>query len=214
MEKEYLLPTKICDIENVDIRMRSYILTKNVFDEREKAIRIFNFVRDEIKYRFDYPFTKASETLKKGYGNCFNKTNLQIALLRSAGIYSGYRVYLIRKEVFKPIVPPEIYELINEPTVHVSAAVWIGEKWIEADATIDYELYNCIYRNMENWKYGEWDGENDFTLPEKFIVEDQGIYSNIDLYLLNPPKFWNEKLLKEANTFIEGKIRDGKRQDI
>jgi len=214
MEKEYLLPTKICDVENVDIKMRSYLLTKNVFDEREKAIRIFNFVRDEIKYRFDYPSTKASDTLKKGYGNCFNKANLQIALLRSAGIYSGYKVYLIRKEVFKPIVPPEIYELINEPTIHVSAAVWIDEKWIEADTTIDYELYNCIYRNMENWKYGEWDGEKDFTLPEEFIVEDQGIYSNIDLYLLNPPKFWNDELLKEANTFIEGKVKNGKKQEI
>ncbi|HOK56439.1 MAG TPA: transglutaminase family protein [bacterium] len=203
MEKEYLLPTKICDVENPDIKMKSYFLTKKSFSEKQKAIDIFNFVRDEIKYRFDYSYTKASETLKKGYGNCFNKSNLQIALLRSCGIYAGYRVYLIKKEVFLPIVPKDIYEKISQPTVHVSCAVYIEKKWVESDSTIDFELYNHIYRNMENWKYVEWDGENDISIPAEYIVENQGIYSNIDLYLLNPPKFWNDELLEKANRFID-----------
>ena len=203
MEKEYLLPTKICDVENPDIKMKSYFLTKKSFSEKQKAIDIFNFVRDEIKYRFDYSYTKASETLKRGYGNCFNKSNLQIALLRSCGIYAGYRVYLIKKEVFLPIVPKDIYEKISQPTVHVSCAVYIEKKWVESDSTIDFELYNHIYRNMENWKYVEWDGENDISIPAEYIVENQGIYSNIDLYLLNPPKFWNDELLEKANRFID-----------
>ncbi|MCS7181033.1 MAG: transglutaminase family protein [bacterium] len=207
MEKEYLLPTKICDVDNPDIRMKGYILTKKTFSEKQKAIDIFNFVRDEIKYRFDYPYIKASETLKKGYGNCFNKSNLQIALLRSCGIYSGYKVYLIKKEVFSPIVPKEIYEMISQPTIHVSCVVYLEEKWIENDATIDFELYSHIYRNIENWKYIEWDGENDLSLPDKYIIECQGIYSNIDLYLLNPPKFWNDQLLEKANRFIDELVR-------
>ena len=206
MEKEYLSPTKVCDFETSDIRMKGYLLTKNSYSEKQKAIDIFNFVRDEIKYRFDYSYTKASETLKKGYGNCFNKSNLQIALLRSCGIYAGYKVYLIKKEVFFPIVPKDIYELISQPTIHVSCVVFLNERWVEADTTIDFELYNHIYRNMENWKYEEWDGEKDISLPQKYIIECEGIYSNIDLYLLNPPKFWNDQLLKEANDFIEGLI--------
>jgi hypothetical protein len=78
---------------------------------------------------------------------------------------------------------------------------------VEADTTIDFELYNHIYRNMENWKYEEWDGEKDISIPEKYIIENQGIYSNIDLYLLNPPKFWNDQLLKRANDFIEELIK-------
>lgn len=203
MEKEYISPTKVCDIENVDLKMRSEILTKNTNTLEEKAINIFNFVREQVKYGFDYPYTKASETLKKGYGNCFNKSNLQIALLRSCGIYAGYRVYLIKKEVFLPIVPKDIYEKISQPTVHVSCAVYIEKKWVESDSTIDFELYNHIYRNMENWKYVEWDGENDISIPAEYIVENQGIYSNIDLYLLNPPKFWNDELLEKANRFID-----------
>lgn len=207
MEREYLLGTKVCDIESPDIRMKAYLLTKSNYSEKQKAIDIFNFVRDEIKYRFDYSYTKASETLKKGYGNCFNKTNLQIALLRSLGIYSGYKVYLIKKEVFFPIVPKDIYELISQPTIHVSCVVFLNERWVEADTTIDFELYNHIYRNMENWKYEEWDGEKDISLPQKYIIECEGIYSNIDLYLLNPPKFWNDQLLKKANDFIEGILK-------
>jgi transglutaminase-like putative cysteine protease len=203
MEREYLSPTKVCDFETSDIRMKGYLITKNSYSEKQKAIDIFNFVRDEIKYRFDYSYTKASETLKKGYGNCFNKSNLQIALLRSCGIYAGYKVYMIKKEVFFPIVPKDIYELISQPTIHVSCVVFLNNRWVEADTTIDFELYNHIYRNMENWKYEEWDGEKDISIPEKYIIENQGIYSNIDLYLLNPPKFWNDQLLKRANDFIE-----------
>ena len=207
MEREYLSSTKVCDIENPDIKMKSYLLTKNSYSEKQKAIDIFNFVRDEIKYRFDYSSTKASETLKKQYGNCFNKSNLQIALLRSCGIYAGYKVYIIKKEVFFPIVPKDIYELISQPTIHVSCVVFLDGRWIEADPTIDFELYNHIYRNMENWKYEEWNGEKDISLSKEYIIENQGIYSNIDLYLLNPPKFWNDKLLKRVNDFIEDLLK-------
>lgn len=206
MEKEYLSPTKVCDIENVDLRMRSYILTKNIHNETEKAINIFNFVRDQIKYRFDYPYIKASETLKKGYGNCFNKSTLQISLLRAAGIYSGYKVYLIRKEVFKPIVPSDIYQLISDPTIHVSTVIYLGGKWIEADATIDYQLHIAVYKNL-GWEYQQWDGKNDLTISPDFIIEQQGIYSSIDLYLLNPPKFWTDHLLMRANNYIENLLR-------
>ncbi|MCM8804657.1 MAG: transglutaminase family protein [Candidatus Omnitrophica bacterium] len=208
MEKEYLSPTKICDTENADIKMKAYLLTKNSYSEKQKAIDIFNFVRDEIKYRFDYPYTKASETLKKGYGNCFNKTNLQIALLRNCNIYSGYKVYLIKKEIFFPIVPEEIYKMISQPTIHVSCVIYFNERWIEIDSTIDFELYNHIYRNMENWKYVKWDGERDVRIPEEYIIECEGIYSNIDLYLLNPPKFWNDQLLEKANKFIDALLKE------
>ncbi|MGC8976096.1 MAG: transglutaminase-like domain-containing protein [Candidatus Ratteibacteria bacterium] len=207
MEKEYLSPTKVCDVDSPDIRMKAYFLTKKSYSEKQKILDIFNFVRDKIKYRFDYPYTKASETLKKGYGNCFNKTNLQIALLRSCNIYSGYKVYLIKKEVFFPIVPIDIYEMISQPTIHVSCVVYLDKKWIEIDPTIDFELYTHIYRNIENWKYMEWDGENDISLPEKYLIECEGIYSNIDLYLMNPPKFWNDQLLEKANKFIDSILK-------
>ncbi len=207
IEKEYLSGTKVCDIENPDIRMKAYFLTKKSYSERQKAIDIFNFVREEIKYRFDYSYTKASETLKKGYGNCFNKANLQIALLRSCGIYSGYKVYLIKKEVFFPIVPEEIYQLINQPTIHVSCAVFLEGSWIEADSTIDFEIYNHVYKNMEGWEYLEWNGEKDICIPEKYIIECEGIYSNIDLYLLNPPRFWNDQLIEKANKFIDNLLK-------
>lgn len=203
IEKEYISPTKVCDVESSDIKMKSFLLTKNSYSLKQKAIDIFNFVRDEIKYRFDYPYTKASETLKKGYGNCFNKTNLQIALLRNLNIYSGYKVYLIKKEVFFPIVPEEIYKMISQPTVHVSCVVFLDDRWIEADTTIDFELYSHVYKYMDDWKYLEWDGESDISIPERYIVECEGIYSNIDLYLLNPPKFWNDQLLSFANKFID-----------
>ncbi len=206
-EKEYLSGTKCCDVENPEIKLWSFSLTRNCNDEIEKSIRIFDFVREKIEYRFDFPSTKASETLKKRKGNCFNKANLQIALLRSAGIPAGYHVVLIKKEVFRPIVPPEIYELINQPTVHVFACCLLENRWVSADATIDRRLFTSVYSKIEGWEYKKWDGKNEITIDKRFIVEDQGIYSNIDLYLLNPPRFWNENLLRKANEYLEGLLK-------
>ncbi|HRR96909.1 MAG TPA: transglutaminase family protein [Candidatus Ratteibacteria bacterium] len=205
MEKEYISPTKVCDIENVDLKMRSELLTKNINTLEEKAINIFNFVREQVKYGFDYPYTKASETLKKGYGNCFNKSSLQISLLRCAEIYAGYIVYLIKKDIFKPIVPPDIYQLISESTIHVSTVVYLNNTWVECDATIDYQLYNVVYKNS-GLEYEQWDGKKNLTISHDFIIEQQGIYSNIDLFLLNPPKFWTDELLQKANEYLN-KIR-------
>jgi len=208
MEKEYLEATKCCDVEHPEIKKTAISLVSNCKTDKEKAISIFNFVRDRIKYRFDYSFKKASETLIKKEGNCFNKANLQIALLRSIKIPAGYEVFLITKKVFLPIVSDEIYQMINEPTIHVCCCCFLNGNWISSDATIDKELFEAVYRKVENWEYKEWNGVEKILLNKKYIKEEQGIYPNIDLYLLNPPRFWNDQLIEKANEYIEKLINE------
>ncbi|HOK80972.1 MAG TPA: transglutaminase family protein [bacterium] len=207
---EYLKETRYCDIHSQEID--DFYRAIGSRDTNEIANLIFNFVRDSVKYRFDYPWVKASETLRKKTGNCFNKANLQIALLRRAGIPAGYGVYLVHKEILKPILPPDIYLLVNQPTVHVFAKLFIHNRWVNLDATVDFELFQCFYNNSSIWSHTHWDGLSDISLDKSFVVEDQGVYANIDLYLSQPPKFWTDNLIQKANCFIEQTIKKMKKE--
>jgi len=176
-------------------------------DETARAVAIFSFVREEIAYRFDYPSVTASETLAKKRGNCFNKANLQIAILRACGIPAGYGVCTISREVFRPVVSDEIYLQIADPTVHVYAVCHLRDRWVAADATVDRAFYDAHYRGLEGWSHPVWDGTHDLKLDRRFVREEQGLYANIDLYLQNPPRFWTDALLHAANERIEDRIR-------
>lgn len=202
--EDFLKPTKYCDIDSKEIC--DFVKTIKSEKPFEVVSFIFNFVREKIKYRFDYPCVSASKTLIKKSGTCFNKANLQIALLRKAGIPAGYNVYLVKKEILKPILPDDIFSMVNDLTIHVFTKVFIDNRWVGLDATVDIELFSCFYRNSGIWSHPEWDGKNDILLDKEFVVEDQGLYANIDLYLSKPPRFWNDELIKKANLFIEEKI--------
>lgn len=206
-DAEYLTPTKYCDSLAFPIRRMAYGIGRRHAGETAQAVAVFAFVRDEIAYRFDYPSAKASETLAKKQGNCFNKANLQIALLRACGIPAAYGVCTIKREVFRPVVADEIYEQIAEPTVHVYAACRLDERWLAADATVDRAFHEAHYRGVEGWSRRNWDGTSDLKLDPRFVVEEQGLYANIDLYLQTPPRFWTDELLRAANERIEESIR-------
>ena len=58
----YLKPTDFCDCENQTIIAMAHRLAKGCETDKEKALNIFYFVRDEIPFMLDY-IVKASETL-------------------------------------------------------------------------------------------------------------------------------------------------------
>ena len=137
-----------------------------------------------------------------------SKANLQIALLRKTGIPAGYGVYLVRKEILKPILPPDIYQMVNQPTVHVFTKLFIQNRWVSLDATVDLEMFQCFYSSSGTWTHNCWNRQSDISLDKGFVVEDQGVYANIDLYLSQVPKFWTDQLIQKANCFIEESIKN------
>ncbi len=203
-DDEYIKQTRYCDFESKEIT--NFCENYRYLNTLDIVAAVFDFVRDTIKYRFDYPWRCASETLKKKTGNCFNKANLQIALLRRCGIPAGYGVYLVRKKILRPLLPDEIFEMVNDTTVHVFAKVFINNRWICLDATVDKETYIAFYKDIEIWKHSDWDRKTDIKLDPEWVVEDQGLYANIDLYLSQPTRFWTDRLIETANYFIEKKI--------
>ena len=112
-EEKYRSPTEFCDCDHPDIIAKAKELTEYAADTYTMALDIFRFVRDQIKFML-CDFVPASETLERGYGDCGNKTNLQVALLRAVRLRARYHVVSLRKESLKGVVSDTVYQQMPE----------------------------------------------------------------------------------------------------
>src|SRR5262245_27691851 len=124
--EEHLAFSPLCDGGHpslVELRQSLFGPMKSPTKIAEAA---YDFIRRNILYAFDAWEVKAHETLKKGTGMCFNKTNLMIALLRGAGLPSRFAAFWIRKQGFSLTSAPEMFRQISPVTIHVYAEVCLG----------------------------------------------------------------------------------------
>jgi len=79
--QQYLKPTNMVNSDSEPISQAVCEITKGTETKGEEAIRIFHFVRDEIKFAFTKGFdiAKASYTLQQKEGHCNPKTTLFIS---------------------------------------------------------------------------------------------------------------------------------------
>lgn len=136
----FLAPDELIQADHPEIVEKAQTIIGATVDPREKAIRIFYWVRDHIAYciEADRP---ALEVLREGRGVCVTKALLHVALLRSAGVPArlGHADY--RSEVLRLMFPadymdrqPDVYPL------HTFAEVYLDGTWITCDATVDREF--------------------------------------------------------------------------
>ncbi len=133
--QQYLKDTANCQVSNSQIQALSKSITSGKTSTYDKAVAIFNWVRDNLGYSFYYN-TKygAVGTLNAKTGNCVDTAHLLIALERAAGI-------------------PAQYEHVNAKFSsgnwygHVIALVWVNGKWYRADATSSSNTFGVI----NNW---------------------------------------------------------------
>jgi hypothetical protein len=125
------------DAQSNDPRIKALAkkITKGATSKYEKAVRIFNWVRDNINYSFYYN-TKygAVKTLKKKTGNCVDMSHLLVALSRAAGIPARYI------HVTAEFASGHVYG-------HVFVQVYIKGKWYNLDASNNINSFNVI----NNW---------------------------------------------------------------
>lgn len=126
--------TNQIDTSSVSALARS--LSYGSTSQYDTAVKIFNWVRDNINYSFYYN-TKygASGTLSSRLGNCCDKTNLLVALSRAAGISAIYKTGYC------------YFTTSGHWYGHVWANLYLNGQWIPADTT--------SYRNslgvINNW---------------------------------------------------------------
>jgi transglutaminase-like putative cysteine protease len=124
--------TKTIDTSSVSALANS--LAAGSASQYDTAVKLFNWVRDNITYSFYYN-TKygAAGTLTSRLGNCCDKTNLLIALARDAGITAVYK--------------SGYCHFASGWYGHVWANLYVNGKWYVADTT--------SYRNslgvVNNW---------------------------------------------------------------
>ena len=87
----YYQSSKNCQVNNAQIKAIVNSLTKGISDDEQKAIAIFNYVRDKVSYSYYYN-TKygAVGTLNAKTGNCVDQAHLLVAMFRTAGLAARY----------------------------------------------------------------------------------------------------------------------------
>lgn len=120
---------------NPRIKALAAKITKGAASKYEKAVRIFNWVRDNIDYSFYYN-TKygAVKTLKNKEENCVDISHLLVALSRAAGIPARY-VHVTAKFISGHVCG------------HVFVQVYVKGKWYNLDASNNINSFNVI----NNW---------------------------------------------------------------
>lgn len=133
--QQYLAATANCQVNDATIKALAASITKGMSSNYDKAVAIFNWVRDNIGYSFYYN-TKygAVGTLNADTGNCVDTTHLLIALERAAGIPAKY-------------VHGTCTFTSGSVYGHVWAQVWVDGKWYSADATSSRNTFGVI----NNW---------------------------------------------------------------
>lgn len=132
---DYLRETENCQVSDPEISSLSSNLTAGCNSTYEKAVRIFNWVRDNIDYSFYYNTRNgAVETLHKRSANCCDHTHLLVALARSANIPARY---MHGKCVFRS----------GNTYGHVWGQLYINGKWYDADAT----SFSNTLGTIKNW---------------------------------------------------------------
>ncbi|UCG82671.1 MAG: transglutaminase domain-containing protein [Dehalococcoidia bacterium] len=159
MEK-YSRCTEIIDCDTESVFAKAQELTGGLQTDREKAIALFYFVRDEIKHDpyatgMEYNRYKASLTLESGQGFCSHKSILLTALARAVGIPARLGFVAIHDHLMSDAFRKMIGGT-NILPLHGYAELNIDGKWVHASPS--YDLAVC----QKNWYVPvEFDGIND-----------------------------------------------------
>jgi hypothetical protein len=200
---KYLKPTYLCDSGSKAIKEKAHELTKHIRTPKGKALKIFHFVRDEIPFSLDFTDAQASQTLRTGSGFCFQKTNLQVALLRAAGIPARYHRVSCKKQLLRGIVSRLLYVILPEVNTHFWCECYLSGGWVSCEATLDKDVFEGINQRglpaARQISTIKWDGVNDLVLVRPWIVEDFGTSTSPDnLYLEMAKKQPRPKILQRA----------------
>ena len=204
MEPAYTQTTDFCDFEHPDVSNVAEKIARGATDPGKIANAVFNHVRDNVRFGFDLVQVKASETLAKGYGACWNKALLLVALLRSKRIPARMVYNPVKREFMRPAMG-EACEALTENVNHCFAQVHLGGEWIMADATLDIQTYQKLFLPYQVAWGVDWNTRDDMSLYTENIVGPVTVIEDIDVAIsqdvgnLMPPPSEAKALFGPAN---------------
>ena len=197
--EEYLQPTEFFDFDNSSVNKKAIEITENCETEKEKAIALFYWVRDEIKYNMLTYIPqikenfKASVTLKRLNGFCVSKSILLSSFARTVGIPA--RIHLV--DLINHKISQRVIDMMTHNVMyyHGYSEFYLNGKWIKL--TPSFDVPTAIKGKF--LPMCEFDGECDAVFPEydnegnRFgeYVMDRGVHA--DLPLVDIAKVFEEK---------------------
>lgn len=183
----FLAPTPMCDADNAAVRRMAAEVTRGARTQREAAVALFYWVRDNITYTMGDWNWRASETLARRSGTCSNKGNLMVAMARALGVPAGFHVqYVTTPSYFSGGFIPLVRRSVRDTAIHVYVTLFIDGRWVKADPTDDKALSDAIEAIVPHAKAFDFDGEHDAVIPfaEGSVVSDRGPFTDIDADLM------------------------------
>jgi transglutaminase-like putative cysteine protease len=171
---QYLFPTSLIDSDHPSVKELAYNLAGHITSPSEKAVRLYNWVRDEIVYDPYSPFHKpehyrASEVLKRGRAFCVPKASLLCALARAQSIpcrlaFADVRNHLATKR-FLERLGSDLF------VYHGYVELFLNGRWVKASPTFNKEL--CARFGVPPL---EFDGVHDAVF-QAYVppVDDEGV---------------------------------------
>ncbi|MBU2468838.1 MAG: transglutaminase-like domain-containing protein, partial [Proteobacteria bacterium] len=129
----------------------------------QAAQRLFEFVRDTVRYSVRVPFDSLNDylalnTLARGRGYCVQKAALLCALARAVGIPAR----LAFADIENNLLPEGIYEITGGKVLHFHCFVewFLGGAWYKATPSFDKAL-----SAEKGWRLVEFIAGQDLLLP-------------------------------------------------
>ncbi len=193
---------ELADYDHPIIKDLAVDLTRDETTERGKLKRIFQFVRDGIRFGFPIngDFVKASETVRLGYGQCNTKATLLLALCKAVGIPARIHFSLITKDIQKGFFTGLAYWLMPKEISHSWIEVEIEGRWRRIDTFInDLELFEAAKAKIKclGWSVGysvaqeddeasaDLDLENEVYQQMAAVTADHGIWDDPAAYYVS-----------------------------
>jgi transglutaminase-like putative cysteine protease len=168
---KYLEPTYFIDSDSDLVQTTASDLVSSLVDIKQKAIKLFYWTRDKIKYDA-YSLSslkrqyKASKIIQEKKGWCVQKAIVLTALARAVGIPARLHFADIRNyqtpDKLKTTIGTDIF------LYHGYTDFYLNGKWVKATPAFNKELcekfgYNAV----------EFDGIHDAILPEKTLKDER-----------------------------------------
>ena len=186
--EETLKTTFYMDWEHPLIQEKAKELTAGLSQEDDigKAIKLFYFVRDGIRYSVKDSYEasnkenlKSSLTVEKGYAFCIPKAILLASLARAVGIPSRLHYVDIVNHMTSESLKKQMGS--NIFIFHGFTELYINNRWVEANCAFDKDL--CLRKNFpavdfDGVKDGLFASTNKDGLPFVEYIKDRGNYND------------------------------------
>jgi transglutaminase-like putative cysteine protease len=141
---KYLRPTAVIECDSPVIRAKARDLTEGLNAAREKAVALFYYVRDQVRFNpysagEVYEYNRATLVLERGHGFCYQKAILLAALARASGIPARLGFADIRNHRLSERFLEKMFGN-NVLVYHGWTEMLIDGKWVRATPAYDLEM--------------------------------------------------------------------------